>query len=184
MSSLEKRIPVCCPHFLSDIKSCSLSPGGIYVPLRIHVINYCMSDNYKKCKTYKECCIDESNCYQQAYQSDKNSDGRRRFERINKRYKVLLRSSDSIGITKGDFIESAMTMDFSQGGMRVVVNNEIPQDSFVVFNFDDDFLVPGLQGLAQFCWHRRFDENPKMIESGLAFKDGFSQAVLALELDK
>lgn len=173
-----------CPYFLSDIQACALPPDGIYIPWRIHVLHYCMSDEYKQCQTYKEYCIEKQpDCNPEQTIKD-NDVGRRRHLRINEKRKVLLQSSDRYGITRGDFAETAMTKDFSQGGMRVILNSELPTDGSLLFIFGEDFLVPGLQGLAQLCWHRQFDENPQMVEAGLVFMDGFSQAVLALELEK
>jgi len=108
---------------------------------------------------------------------------RRRFKRVNEQRKVLLRTSSPQGIVVGEFAEMALTLDYSQGGMRIAIDKEIPADSLLLFDFDDDFLIPRLQGLAQLRWHRRLDKNTHPIEAGLVFRDEYSQKILAFAME-
>ena len=110
-------------------------------------------------------------------------DKRRRYKRIPEQQKVLVRSCDPMGNVVEDFSELALTLDYSQGGMRIVSNKKIPVDTLLHFNFDHDFLIPRLQGLAQLCWQKNLEKLPQGIEAGLAFKDNDSRKALALAID-
>jgi hypothetical protein len=104
--------------------------------------------------------------------------------RIARQRNVLIRSCDAIGVVTGGFAEKATTVDYSQAGMRIVVKNEIPTGSLVLFDFGEDFLIPGLQGIAELCWNRPHPQEPGAMEAGLIFRDHFSQSVLAVELQQ
>jgi hypothetical protein len=108
---------------------------------------------------------------------------RRRFVRFPKKHKILIQTCDSIGTIIGHFTQQAVTLDYSQGGMRILIDREIPSDSLLRFDFGNDFVVPQLQGIAEICWHKQVKDTPQSIEVGLAFKDHFSQAVLAIQID-
>lgn len=107
----------------------------------------------------------------------------RRFFRIPKKHKVLVQTCDLDGAANGNFAEQALTIDYSQGGVRILMKNEFPLDSLLLIDFGYDFVVPQLQGIAKTCWRRKLENRPQTLEAGLAFKDPFSQAVLAAQLN-
>lgn len=180
MNTSENRAQTICPYFLQDMKACGLHSDGIYLPSRAHLLTYCLTAFYRNCVTYERYCLSEK---LHIVDADRSAAGRRRYFRIARQRNVLLRACDSLGVVTGDFAEKATTLDYSQGGMRIVVKNEIPEGSLVLFDFDEDFLIPGLQGIAELCWKRKNFESSSSFEAGLSFKDNFSQAVLAIELD-
>lgn len=170
-----------CPHFIQNMQACGLHSDGIYLPSRAHVLTYCLTSYHKNCATY------ENYCFFQAHEADASFGdvaGRRRFARIAGRRKVRLRSCDDLGIVTGEFEEKATTVDYSRGGMRIITEKAIPRDSLVLFDFGEDFFIPGLQGVAELSWHRPHPNNSRRFEAGLTFKDHFSGAALALELEK
>lgn len=107
--------------------------------------------------------------------------GRRRFLRIPEMHPVLIQTCDSIGVLRGTFAEQALTLDYSQGGMRILVNRKLPADSLLRFDFGYDFVVPQLQGIAKICWSRKVNGKDQGIEAGVAFQDHFSQAVMSVQ---
>ncbi|MCF8023986.1 MAG: hypothetical protein K9K82_00665 [Desulfobacteraceae bacterium] len=181
MNTSESREHTECPYFLHDMKACGLHSDGIYLPSRAHVLTYCLSPFYSNCVTYERYSLSEK---LHTTQKDSSLAGRRRFMRIARQRNVLIRSCDAIGVVTGGFAEKATTVDYSQAGMRIVVKNEIPTGSLVLFDFGEDFLIPGLQGIAELCWNRAHPEEPGVIEAGLVFRDHFSQSVLAVELQQ
>lgn len=168
-----------CPYFVREMKTCSSSRGGIYLPPKVHILTYCLSPIYEECAIYRRICPMEEKIKSKA-PSDLGD--RRLFSRVNEQKKVLIRTSTPQGIVVGDFVEMALTLDYSQGGMRIAINKEIPADSLLLFDFDDDFLVPRFQGLAALKWHRKVDGNDHKIEAGLVFRDKYSQRVLELAM--
>ncbi len=112
---------------------------------------------------------------------DNNNTGKRDYRRIPEKHMVLIQTCDSIGTVTGNFAEHALTLDYGQGGLRIVIDREIPFDKLLRIDFGSDFVVPQLQGIVKVCWHRELENRPKVIEAGLAFQDHFSQAVLAIQ---
>ncbi len=169
-----------CPYFTARMHSCGLSSNGIYLPPRVHVLTYCLSSAFKECSIYTKFIPMETRKTDSA--ADRRSN-RRRLGRIPKKQKVLIRTCSPEGIVVGDFAEMALTLDYNHKGMRIAVNREIPSESLLLFDFDTDFLVPRLQGLAQLRWYRRTENSPENIEAGLVFKDRYSQKALALAME-
>lgn len=168
-----------CPCFSSKMRVCGISDNGIYLPPRIHVLTYCLSPKYRECSIYTRFIPMESECKHDATDGKSN---RRRFKRVHDNRRVLIRTCSPEGIVIGDFAEMASTVDYSQKGMRVVLDKEIPKDSLLLFDFDMDFLIPRLQGFARLCWDRKHASTPNDIEAGLVFKDSYSQKALSLAI--
>jgi len=166
-----------CPYFVKEMNSCSSSRDGIYLPPQVHVLTYCLSSMYEECAIYKQFCP-------VAAEKKSNTFGdledRRAFNRVNEQKKVLIRTSSPQGIVVGDFVEMALTLDYSKGGMRIALDKEIPANTLLLFDFDDDFLIPRFQGLASLRWHRKIDGNDYKVEAGLEFRDKYSKRVLEL----
>lgn len=178
MESSKNEAPERCGYLLKEMQACTLRPDGLYIPPRIHILTYCQTKEYKKCLTYERYCPMES---QRMEKEMLENGGRRRFFRIPKKHRVLIQTCDSIGTVIGSFAEQALTLDYCQGGMRIQMESEPPADTLLRFDFGNDFIVPQLQGIAKICWRRQQPDNPDLQEYGLAFKDHFSQAVLAVQ---
>lgn len=178
MGTSTKKVPEKCIYLLKEMQACTLRPDGVYIPPRMHLLTYCQIGNYLNCPTYEKYCPMETQTMKKEMQEH---GGRRRFLRIPRKHKVLIQTCDSIGTVIGSFSEQALTLDYSQGGMRIQLDSEIPADSLLRFDFGNDFVVPQLQGIAKICWHRKTDASPQGMEAGLIFKDHFSQAVLAVQ---
>lgn len=158
------------------MKTCSLFADGFYLPPHKTISTYCQSSIYGKCPMYKR--------HYQIDSGAEDHDKRRRYKRITGQRKVLIRSCDTAGNIIGDFSELVSTVDYSQGGMRIVSNRKIPAETLFLFNFDHDFLIPQLQGLAQLCWQNNLENLPQGVEAGLVFKDIDSRKNLALEIEQ
>ena len=170
-----------CPYFLEDMQACRLHPYGIYLPHREHLLKYCLSSEYTNCLTYNRFYLLKGQ--KSDIQLHDEAD-RRHSRRIAEQRKVLIRTCDKLGIVIGDFAERALTVDYSQKGMRIVINREIPDDSLLLFDFDFDFLVPRLQGIAEPRWHKNLKSSQEGVEVGLQFTDSQSQTALAQELEQ
>ena len=169
-----------CPYFSKEMKACGLSKDGIYLPPKVHVLTYCLSSMYETCSIYRRVCPLDT---EQRHAANQDQGQRRCFNRIREHKKVLIRTSSPQGVVVGDFAEMAMTLDYSQGGMRVALDRELPGDSLFLFDFDDDFLIPRLQGFAQLRWYRKIEEGGHEVEAGLVFRDKYSQRAIALALE-
>jgi hypothetical protein len=178
--SKSKAVFKSCPHFLKAMKTCSLSNEGFYLPSPKNLSKYCLAPTYKKCSIYKEKYTMEKDKIKSEIE-DHNS--RRNFRRIPTQRKVLIRTCDPLGFEVGDFAELALTVDYSQNGMRIISSKEIPAEALLLFNFDYDFLIPQLEGFAQLCWQKKFKSLPQGIEAGLIFKDDDSRKALSHKIE-
>ncbi|RJP41198.1 MAG: hypothetical protein C4548_09575 [Desulfobacteraceae bacterium] len=182
MQKNKKRALQSCSHFVNRMKTCSLFVDGFYIPPEETILAYCKSSKYNKCPIYKR--HHQRDKGRKAIDSGaKIADSRRRFERISDQRKVLICTCDALDGKNGDFAETALTVDYCQGGMRIIVDKEVPADIPLIFKFDNDFVVPRLQGLAQLCWQKNLEKFPQHIEAGLAFKDDFSRQSLNLSIE-
>lgn len=180
MNPEKDKISAGCPYFTARMHSCGLSSDGIYLPPKVHVLTYCLSSAFIECSIYTKFIPMES---RKPYSAADRRNNRRRLWRVPKKQKVLIRTCSPEGIVVGDFAEMALTLDYNHKGMRITVNREIPSESLLLFDFDTDFLIPRLQGLAQLRWYRKKESSSKSIEAGLVFKDRYSQKALALAME-
>jgi hypothetical protein len=180
METAESETGTNCFYLLQGMRVCAIRPDGMYIPPRQHLLSYCLTQCHKQCPTYTRYCRMET---ASSNTEADNQAGRRHFPRIPKKYMVLVQTCDSIGVLRGNFAEQALTLDYGQGGMRILINRELPSDSLLRVDFGNDFLIPQLQGITKICWHRKLPNSPQGVEeAGLAFQDHFSQAVLQLNL--
>ena len=181
MKKPESKIVESCPHFLKGMKTCSLFSDGFYLPAERNITTYCLTAIYAKCPIYKRHYHMAKDIFKPGEQ---RHGSRRRYRRIPDQRKVILRSCDPQGNFSEDFFESVLTVDYGQGGMHIISNKKIPTDTLLTFNFDQDFLIPQLAGIAELCWQKNLEKSPQGVEAGLAFKDNHIEKALALEIEK
>lgn len=182
MGAAENEACTNCLHLLKDMRTCAIRSDGLYIPPRVHLLTYCLTQNYKQCPTYARYYSMDT----PTIDTDTTTHaGRRHFPRIPKKYMVLVQTCDSIGVLRGNFAEQALTLDYGQGGLRILIDRELPTDSLLRVDFGNDFLIPQLQGITKIRWHRKLEDSPQGVEeAGLAFQDHFSQAVLAAQSEQ
>ena len=171
-----------CPHFVIRTRSCGLFSEGFYVPLQSNVIVYCMTTRYRKCPVYFKNRTSRGIDGLPGTEDPNHFYGRRRHPRIPEQRSVLIQSCDWQGVSNGRFSESAITIDVSPGGMRVIVPREVPPDMPLRFDFEGDFFIPKLQGVAWLCWSRLLSGDSRHVEAGLVFEDSSSKDRLSFEL--
>jgi hypothetical protein len=170
-----------CPYFSKALKACELGTQGIYLPPRVHVLTYCLSEKFFRCSVYTQFIPPDD----AASRPEKAGAGnRRRFERINDQKQVLIRTCSPDGAVVGDFSELAVTSDYSPQGMRILLKGHLPERTLLLFDFDSDFLIPSLQGMAEIRWHRHHGNGPETMEAGLVFIDEHSRKVLGLMIEE
>ena len=167
-----------CPHFLKAMKTCGLFSEGFYIPTERNISTYCMTAFYEKCPVYKR----HYNILNDIISSGASS-SRRQHKRIPDQRKVMICSCDQNGNVTSDFSEKALMVDYSQGGMHIIAGKKLPAEKLLMFRFEEDFLIPGFEGLAELRWQKKLEKSPKGIEAGLLFKDNDSRKALALEIE-
>jgi len=180
MNNKENKVLTGCPYFQAEMKTCRLFNKGFFLPLKKDVSTYCLTSIYQKCPHYKRHSHAENDAIAPG---EEEYGSRRRYKRIPVQRKSLIRSCDAEGNIIGDFSELALTVDYSQGGMRIVSSKKVPSGTLLIFNFDHDFLIPKFQGLAQLCWQRKAEKPHNTIEAGLLFKEDETREALSLAIE-
>ena len=172
-----------CSYLSKSSFECTLTKGGIFVPVQSHFENFCLTDYFMQCDHYMKFADVNSDDEIGAPGTKKAYDhGRRRFLRHTGRFPLEFLLCDDNGGYSPGFKGAAYTVDFGQGGMRVVSSSkEIFRDGFMIFNFSKDFIVPYLHGLAEVCWQRP-DIVDNQWQAGLAFKDHSVKALIAIQM--
>ena len=169
-----------CPHFLKGMQSCGLYAEGFYMPLREHVVAYCLSGRHRECALYNK--HNSSRNPGPSPPKSGESRERRSHQRFREETSVILCTCDEQGNTVGDFHETAAAMDFSQAGLRVKTRRKLPPGKPLLCRFPGDFCVPFLRGIALVCWQKETGGNEAGMEAGLFFYDSASRTRLAREL--
>lgn len=166
-----------CPYHRQS-GDCRMTAGGLYLPLLHHVEAYCRTVGYVNCSHYikGKSLLDKSRAERVLVES-----GRRRFQREKKKFVVEVRNCDSSGHPLDVADLQTVTVDLSQGGMRLESNKKIPVSSLLAFSFGKDFPIPGLIGNGQVRWSRERTGADKY-EAGLCFTDNQMQNMIGAHL--
>lgn len=170
-----------CPFWNPHCEQiCTMTTNGLYVPLPDHIANFCKSPIWDQCPQYVRGCEVQLDLAWKRELYPRN--GRRRHRRINCSHLLALAASDSPGDQRGEpFTQCARTMDLSLGGMRIETVGALPDTKNFSFAFGDDFLSPGLSGLAEVRWLREVD-NSSIYQYGLGFIDQKSSMAISEHL--
>lgn len=167
-----------CPYYSPKNFECKLSSGGVYIPLRKHLLTFCLAKRHKECKRYINREV--------ASGTDKLAvwdNGRRRFYRNKGNFMVSLCRCGEESLAKDDVVsEKAITLDYGVGGVRILSQQQLSEGSSVFLEFGDEFIVPGLRGMAKICWQQK-SESRSAWEAGLAFDDHFVQSTIDLQMN-
>ena len=151
-----------CPGWSVKNRSCLLSRNGLFLPMTEHVALYCEGGNYRSCTTYVSHMVEEQ-------QQQEGLMNRRRHERIPCRYSFHLAEymeDESLRLVD----DSALTIDYSAGGMRFESSHPLNEGAIVHFTLNDDLLLEPLHGLGQVKWCRSMENRP-LYQAGVAFAD-------------
>lgn len=165
-----------CPHFDHGMHSCGLYSEGLYMPLRRHVAEFCMSRRHRECSLYA--ARSEPGKGAPSREGGFAMRDWRRHPRIAQEKSVTLWICDEQGNVLDGFVETAVTVDLSQAGMRVKTTRRLPAEKPLVYAFNSDFFIPFVRGMALVCWQKQTPGDPSGIEAGLVFYDSSIRALL------
>ncbi|MDH3347104.1 MAG: PilZ domain-containing protein [Desulfobulbaceae bacterium] len=171
-------------HYLNKTSfECSLTKGGLFLPLQAHFDQFCMTDDFMQCEHYNK-LISASGGASCSSSSRVSDLGRRQFARKREQFLVDLGPCERSGSVTADCEEKAYVIDYSQGGVRVRVAKPLsPHDGMLNFKFGYDFIVPQLEGFATVRWQKPChgkEDGPW--EAGLAFESHFVKAMIAVQM--
>ncbi|MDR9500983.1 MAG: PilZ domain-containing protein [Desulfurivibrionaceae bacterium] len=173
-----------CCYLCKSSFECSLKPGGIFVPLPLHVEQYCLTDNFSTCRhfiQFASASVLPPPSLLASPLSHSLERERRLFARQKAAYTVTLSPYEGERSNGGGCDALAQTIDLSPGGMRVLATKQVARQGLLFFSFEEGFLVPLLHGLAEVSWQETYLDNDRW-EAGLSFTDHVVKAVIAIQM--
>lgn len=170
-----------CPYWNPHCEQiCTMTANGLYMPLSEHIAGFCRSPRWDQCPQYVAGCEAQLGMAWERELNQKH--GHRRHWRISCSHLLALASSDTLmDQPVNSFTQCARTMNLSVGGMRIETVGALPEMKKFSFAFGDDFLAPGLRGLAEVRWQLEIDDSGTC-QYGLGFIDQKSSCAISESL--
>ena len=155
-----------CPFWASDSMKCKLCNDGLFIPLEDHIKIYCKTDNHPQCLQYSLYADSHFKSLEKSADFIKN---RRKHPRVEVHHKVTLIKFTKSGEIATHYPALAQTLDVGAGGMRVIIDNALPNDAEVQFSFDDSFPEALQSGMGRIEWCNKQLDNSGY-HAGLSFQ--------------
>lgn len=167
-----------CPHWsrIGNTDSCTLTVGGLFIPVPRHTDTYCKTANYTTCAQFLKAVEKEAES-----QASHVINNRRRFERVPSRYPLMFSELALEEEIEGMIDDSALTVDLSPGGMRFESYQPMVIDSLISFTLDSNFSEKTVSGSGLVKWCRSLDSAP-VYQIGIAFTDTLAASAIRRQL--
>lgn len=150
-----------CPCWALDGNRCSLTEGGVYIPLPHHILMFCNTPSYTLCTQYirgRELIMHN------------DAVERRRMRRYNKKVNIDIIVCDTRKSPPLRIKHKTSTLDVSLCGMKIESPEELTLDSVVGFEVDHSHCSDILIGAGSVRWCERLSD-PDKYEFGIAFSE-------------
>lgn len=155
-----------CPFWSTQSTECRICKNGLFIPLDNHIEVYCKTTDYVQCLQYG---LHPENRLQRVDKTEQ-SKNRRKYERVEANLKVTLVKYIHSGEIGSHCSAFAKTMDLSCGGMRLTTNKPLPNDSIVMFSFDNSFGSTLKECSGKVAWCNKAIDHPGY-QAGITFRD-------------
>jgi len=172
-------------HYLSKSNyECTLTKGGVFIPLQAHFDQFCLTDSFMLCGHYCRLAAPLGDSDSPYVSEQLQGRGRRQFIRKQQQFSVGLCPCGPSGSVESGCDENARILDYSQGGVRVLASRAIAESDMLSFRFGRDFIVPELHGLAVVRWQKPAAVgDAERWEAGLAFESHLVKALIAVQMN-
>jgi len=167
--------PKKCSYLCTDEEqACSMTKGGIYLPLKEHIEMFCKTPHFLECHQYvRGSKIGAKTSLEEDYRDN----GRPQFRRIADLLSLSLANCDEAGRPCQLIDGNACTVDLSPGGMRLESHHRLSTHDLISFTFGPHFSTPNLTGVGQIMWSTAANE-PDLFHAGLAFLDATTKQAI------
>jgi hypothetical protein len=167
-----------CPFWATLSMKCRIYKGGLFIPLDDHIQVYCKTLNYPQCLQYELHLRNHLEIIDKANHRYKN---RRKFTRIEARYKITLVRLIHSDMVVSHYSTLARTLDLSNGGMRLTTHEPLINDTVLQFSFGDTFPEHLQEGTGQVAWCNKEVDAPGY-QAGISFHDDQTVEAMGLYL--
>ncbi len=159
---------------LDEAQACSLTKGGIFIPLPEHIEMFCKTPHYLECEQYFRNNHLNSELSNEEIFID---NGRRHFRRIPDILALTLSNCDETGHPSQIIDAHACTLDLSPGGMLLESRQALMMNNLVAFTFGPHFSTPNHTGIGQVRWCKEAKKTDAF-HAGLSFVDASTKQAL------
>jgi hypothetical protein len=161
-----KRVAI-CPFWSNVSKKCSISNGGLFIPLDDHAETYCYSLHFGSCSQYTFHSENQILLQERVRKTEEN---RRKHLRFEASYYINTVKIFEFGERLAHSLPEAKTIDMSKGGMRMVIDTPLADHAMIQFSFDESFLqkLNDITGQVEWC-NKQIDEPG--YQAGISFKE-------------
>lgn len=156
-----------CPFWSNTSMKCSISNGGLFIPLDDHAESYCYSLHFGSCDQYIFHSENQILLYGNVRKTENN---RRKYPRFKTSQIIKLVKISESGESLSYFSPRANTIDMSQGGMRMVTDTKLADNAQIQFSFDDSLpqIFNDITGQVEWC-NKQLDEPG--YQAGISFTE-------------
>ena len=151
-----------CPFWSPTAGNCSISLERLFIPLDSHAAKFCNCEYYTQCQQYT--LKNEPDEIHTGSVSD-----RRQHHRHAESCDITITKTVDY-LEDSSFIVAATVIDFSKGGIRLLLKENLNNDSAVTCSFRSEHTAPLKSGPALIRWCEPL-LNQNGFQAGLAFKD-------------
>ena len=163
-----------CPFWSPSAGNCTISLDGLFIPLDNHIDKFCNSPCHTECTQYQNKTITQKF-------TEKSVADRRQYHRhADSRDIILIRKE--LYPEDGSLPLAATIIDFSKGGVRLLLKENLLRNSAVTCSLGNDLPEHLRTGPAMIRWCRPL-LNKNGYQAGLAFKDDKLPLALSSCLD-
>ncbi len=166
MSSQNPKCHIKCPFWSAESRKCTVGNSGLFIPLDDHVEAFCKTLHFTACTQYALHSENQICLLEKVRKTEAN---RRKYMRIPTTHDITLVKIFKSKQLESQFSYTAKTIDVSQSGLRVTINNPLIQATTVYCSFDDSFpqALHEVTGRVEWC-NKQVDEPG--YQAGLSFK--------------
>lgn len=153
-----------CPYWSADNQSCTFRTGGLFIPLADHIKVYCTTSKHTNCLQYKL-----ATALTTTSKRITHNNNRRKYSRFKRKFPVTLVLLNNSGNIVRHFAGTADTLDLSLGGMQIITDEPLTDDSIINFSFGNSYPDTLQSGLARVKWCK-YKKNMPFFTAGVAFQ--------------
>jgi len=156
-----------CPYFQPiNAGGCTMTKGGLYIPLPEHIEEFCKTPRFSDCQQY----LRGRQLLRQAAQETAVADSRRHFPRRRSQLPVILAHCDAQGKPMDVIDSNAITIDLSLGGLGLQSAKELPASRVLHFQLLSPRHQQRFAGTGEVRWSFH-DQRSGRYRAGLSFVD-------------
>lgn len=128
---------------------CSISNGGLFIPLDNHREIFCTSPHFRECQQYTLVSENQKTSSKIVRKTEVN---RRKYLRFTTFHQITLLKILKSGNPISRLPHELNTLDVSKGGMRITTDRPIKDTTMIQFSFDDSFPETLRDMTGQVAW--------------------------------